>query len=69
MLSSVQFTLISEKSQEENQTEIKYPIILFDVLVLIQVLGRLVAPFIETVSSFIPTSLFFALLFIYFKGK
>lgn len=55
MLSSVQFTLISEKSQEENQIEIKYPIILFAMLVLIQVLGRLVAPFIETVSSFVPT--------------
>lgn len=69
MLSGIHFKLISEKSQGEKQREMKYPVILFDMVMLIQVLRHLVSPFIETVSFSVPTSLLFVLLFIYCKTK
>lgn len=65
MLSGIHFKSILEKSRGEKQREMKYPVILFDMVVLVQVLRHLVAPFIETVSFFVATSLLFVLLFIY----
>lgn len=60
---------LREVSGRKAERDKKWPVILFAMLVLIQMLRCFVAPFIEAVSSFVLTNMLFWLLFMYFKTE